>query len=215
MIEGESGLLSIATNSNRPSFEPTKRRLTWSNGVTATLYSSEEPERLRGQNCAAAWCDELAAWRNVQETWNNLQFGLRIGKRPRQVITTTPKPIKLLKELVKRDGQDVRVTRGTTYDNRDNLASSFFSQIVRQYEGTRLGRQELQAEILEDTPGALWTRDLIEEGRRNRSALPPMQRIVVALDPAVTVSEDSDETGIVVAGLGADGHGYVLEDGSG
>ena len=144
-----------------------------------------------------------------------LQFGLRLGKRPQQVITTTPKPIKLLKALVKRDGQDVVVTRGRTRDNAANLAPSFFSQIVSRYEGTRLGRQELDAEILEDTPGALWTRDLIEEGRRTKADLPPMRRIVVAIDPAISIGEDSDETGIIVAGLGSDAHGYVLADESG
>jgi predicted phage terminase large subunit-like protein len=151
----------------------------------------------------------------LKETWDNLQFGLRIGKRPRQCITTTPRPIKLLKQLVARDGQDVRVTRGTTFDNRANLAESFFSQIVSQYSGTRLGRQELNAEILEDTPGALWTRDLLEQCRKSLDALPTMKRIVVALDPATTVSDTANESGIVVAGLGNDDHGYVLEDASG
>ena len=144
-----------------------------------------------------------------------LQFGLRIGKRPRQVITTTPKPIKLLRALVKRGGQDVVVTRGRTDDNAANLAASFFSQIVSRYEGTRLGRQELDAELLEDMPGALWTRDLIEEGRRTKADIPPMRRIVVAIDPAISIGEESDETGIIVAGLGTDAHGYVLEDASG
>ena len=122
MVEGESGLMSICPNSNRPIYEPSKRRLTWPNGVQAALFSSEEPERLRGPQHGAAWCDELAAWRNVQATWDNLQFGLRLGKRPRQVITTTPKPIKLLRDLIARNGRDVSVTRGTTYDNRANLA---------------------------------------------------------------------------------------------
>ena len=170
MVEGESGLLAIAPNSNRPTYEPSKRRLTWPNGVQATMFSSEEPDRLRGPQHGAAWCDELGAWRNVRDTWDKLQFGLRLGKRPRQVITTTPKPIKLLKELVKRDGQDVVVTRGRTSDNAANLAPSFLSQIVARYEGTRLGRQELNAELLEDVQGALWTRDLIEEGRRDTAA---------------------------------------------
>lgn len=136
MVEGESGLLAIAPNSNRPIYEPSKRRLTWANGVQATLFSSEEPERLRGPQHGAAWSDELASWRNAQATWDNLQFGLRLGKRPRQAITTTPKPIKLLRELLKRAGQDVSVTKGSTYSNRENLAQNFFSQIVRQYEGT-------------------------------------------------------------------------------
>ena len=215
MVEGESGLLAIAPNSNRPMFEPSKRRLTWPNGVQATLFSSEEPERLRGPQHGAAWSDELAAWKNAKATWDNLQFGLRLGKRPRQAITTTPKPIALLRALIKRDGADVQVTRGTTYSNRANLAESFFTQIVSQYEGTQLGRQELNAELLEDVQGALWTRNLIEEGRRDRAALPALRRIVVAIDPAISVSESSDETGIIIAGLGVDGHGYVLEDASG
>jgi phage terminase large subunit-like protein len=215
MVEGESGLRAIAPNSMRPLYEPSKRRVVWPNGVQATLFSSEEPERLRGPQHTAPWLDELAAWRNLQTTWDNLQFGLRLGKRPRQVITTTPKPIKLLKELLKRAGQDVVVTRGRTRDNAANLAPSFLSQIVSLYEGTRLGRQELDAEILEDTPGALWTRDVIEQGRRSKSDLPQMRRIVVAIDPAVSVSETSDLTGITVAGLGTDAHGYVLEDASG
>src|ERR1700733_1162226 len=213
IVEGESGLLAIAPNSNRPTFEPSKRRLSWSNGVQATLFSSEEPDRLRGPQHGAAWSDELCSWRNVRDTWDNLQFGLRLGKKPRQAITTTPKPIKLLKELVKRDGQDVVVTRGRTSDNAANLAPSFLSQIVARYEGTRLGRQELNAELLEDVQGALWTRDLLEEGRRDKA--PPMRRIVVAVDPAISVSENADETGIIVAGLGTDDHGYVLEDASG
>jgi predicted phage terminase large subunit-like protein len=213
MVEGESGLLAICPNSNRPIYEPSKRRLTWQNGVVASLFSSEEPERLRGPQFGAAWADELCAWRNVKDTWSNLQFGLRLGKKPRQVVTTTPRPIKLLNELIANP--DTVVTRGSTYDNRDNLAPSFFSQIVKRYEGTRLGRQELNAEILNDVQGALWTRDLIEEDRRSKADLPPMRRIVVALDPAVTSGEDSDETGIIVAGLGVDEHGYVLEDGTG
>ena len=163
MVEGESRLLAIAPNSNRPVYEPSKRRLTWPSGVQAAMFSSEEPERLRGPQHGAAWADELAAWRNVKDTWSNLQFGLRLGKRPRQVVTTTPRPIPLLKALIKDD--NTVTTRGTTYDNKDNLAPSFFSQIVRQYEGTRLGRQELNAEILDDVPGALWTRAMIDKAR--------------------------------------------------
>lgn len=215
MVEGESGLLAIAPNSNRPIYEPTKRRLTWPNGVQATLFSSEEPDRLRGPQHGAAWLDELCSWRNVREGWDNLQFGLRLGKKPRQVITTTPKPIKLLKELVKRDGQDVVVTRGRTADNAANLAPSFLSQIVARYTGTRLGRQELNAEILEDAEGSLWSRELIENCRREKADLPPMKRVVVAIDPAISMGENSNETGIIVAGLGTEDHGYVLEDASG
>ena len=179
------------------------------------MFSSEEPERLRGPQHGAAFCDELAAWRNVKATWDNLQFGLRLGKRPRQVITTTPKPIALLRELIARDGQDVIVARGSTYDNRANLADSFFSKIINRYEGTRLGRQELNAELLEDVQGALWSRDLLEQTRKGKDEIPPMRRIVVAIDPAVSVGEDSDRTGIIVAGRSVDDHGYVLQDESG
>jgi predicted phage terminase large subunit-like protein len=213
MVEGDSGILAICPNSNRPVYEPSKRRLTWPNGVQAAMFSSEEPERLRGPQHGAGWCDELGAWRNINETWNMLQFGMRLGRKPRQLVTTTPKPVKLLRELIA--SPDTVVTRGSTYDNRANLAESFFSQIVKKYEGTRLGRQELNAELLEDFEGALWTRDLIEATRCDKASLPPMRRIVVALAPAVSVGENSDATGIIVAGLGVDGKGYVLEDGSG
>jgi predicted phage terminase large subunit-like protein len=214
MVEGESGILAVSRDHFRPVYESSKRRLTWQNGVIATMFSSEEPDRLRGPQHAAAWSDELGAWKNVKETWSMLQFGLRLG-RPRQLITTTPRQIKILRELIARDGDDVVVTRGSTYDNRDNLAPTFFSQIVREYEGTRLGRQELNAELLEDTPGALWTRDLIEQARVPKDKQPDMRRIVVAIDPAISSGEDSDETGIIVAGLGVDDRGYVLEDCSG
>jgi phage terminase large subunit-like protein len=214
MITGDSGILSICPNSNRPAYFPSLRRLEWPNGVIATTFSSEEPERLRGQQCGASWSDELAAWRNVNDTWSNLQFGLRLGRKPRQVVTTTPKPIKLLKELVKRDGQDVVVTRGRTSDNAANLAPSFLSQIVARYEGTRLGRQELNAEILEDVAGALWTRAMIDKAREPVT-LPDMVRVVVAIDPSGARHADdqgADEIGIIVAGKGADGRGYVLAD---
>jgi predicted phage terminase large subunit-like protein len=142
-----------------------------------------------------------------------LQFGMRLGRRPRQVITTTPKPSKLLKQLL--NSSSTVVTRGSTYDNKANLAETFFTQIASRFEGTRLGRQELNAELLEDAQGALWTRDRIEEARVTKDAVPPLKRIVVAIDPAVSVSETSDATGIVVCGLGVDGHGYLLEDASG
>ncbi|MGO9392619.1 DNA-packaging protein [Rhodoblastus sp.] len=215
MVEGESGLLSICPNWNRPVYEPSKRRLTWPNGCIATMFSSEEPDRLRGPQHGAAWCDELAAWNNVEDTWSMLQFGLRLGARPRQLVTTTPKPVKILKELVKNEDGSVVIVRGSTYDNRANLAPTFFSQIVRKYEGTRLGRQELNAELLEDIEGALWSRDVIERSRIAQRALPDLQRIVVAIDPAISNHEDSDETGIIVAGVGTDGRGYILEDISG
>jgi predicted phage terminase large subunit-like protein len=215
MMEGSSGIMSICPNSNRPTYEPSKRRCTWPSGAMATLYSAEEADRLRGPNHDGLWADELAAWKGAQGVWDMAMMGLRLGKRPQAIVTTTPRPIPLLRALLKRDGQDVRVTRGRTSDNAANLAPSFLSQIVSRYEGTRLGRQELNAELLEDTPGALWTLDLIEQGRREKAECPPMKRIVVAVDPAVSVTESSRETGIIVGGLGTDGHGYVLADESG
>lgn len=215
MVEGESGILATASDLCRPVYEPSKRRLTWPNGVQATLFSSEEPDRLRGPQHGAAWADELAAWRNLDEAWSMLQFGLRIGARPRTVITTTPKPVKLLKRLVARDGDGVVITRGSTRDNAANLAPAFLEQVTRQYAGTRLGRQELEAEILDDVEGALWRRDLIDDHRRDRVDKADLRRIVVAIDPAVSVSEGSDETGIVVAAIDGQGRGFVLEDLSG
>lgn len=210
MIEGESGLLAIASQRNRPLYEPSKRRLTWRNGAIATAYSAEEPDRLRGPQHDAAWCDELAAWRH-DSSWDMLMMGLRLGADPRCVVTTTPKPGRLLRALVKDPG--VAVTRGTTFANRDNLAPAFLAAILKRYRGTRLGRQELLAELLEDVPGALWSRDMIEQA--SVPVAPLLARVIVAIDPAVTSGEEADETGIIVAALGSDGHGYVLDDLSG
>lgn len=208
MVEGESGLLSVGPEDERPNYEPSKRRLTWPSGAIATLYSAEDPDQLRGPQHDYAWCDELASWKRP-ETWDMLLFGLRLGSDPRCVVTTTPRPTKQIKDLIA--DPTCRVTRGSTYENRANLAPAFFSQIVRRYEGTRLGRQELLAEILDDNPGALWRRPDIDDHKI--ATLPgELRRIVVAVDPAVTSNEDSDETGIIVAGVGHDGRGYVLDD---
>jgi len=213
MVEGvQSGLLAISPPWDRPLYEPSKRRVSWRNGAMATLYSADEPERLRGPQHEAAWCDEVGSWR-YPEAWDMLMFGLRLGRQPQTVVTTTPRPTKLIRELLARADRDVVVTRGSSYENRDNLAPSFFAQIVAKYEGTRLGRQELNAELLEDVPGALWTRAMIESARL-RSLVRDMERVVVAVDPAVTSGDDADETGIVVVGKGTDGHGYVLADAS-
>jgi predicted phage terminase large subunit-like protein len=212
IVEGESGIMATAPPWCRPEFQSGRRRLLWPNGATGTLYSAEEPDRLRGPQHDAALCDELAAWRDPS-TFDMLMFGLRLGQHPRVVVATTPRPTKLVKQLLAREGRDVVVTRGTTYENRANLAPSFFTQIVGKYEGTRLGRQELMAEVLGDTPGALWTLDAIDRARRERA--PDLQRVVVGIDPAVSTSEGSDETGIIVAGKDERGHGYVLEDLSG
>jgi phage terminase large subunit-like protein len=210
MVEGESGILAISPQWDRPHWEPSRRRLTWPNGAIATFYSADEPERLRGPQHDAAWCDELASWR-YPETWDMLMFGLRLGNDPRVVVTTTPRPTSLIRTLLKHPS--VVVTRGSTYENRPNLASHFLDQIVRKYEGTRLGRQELDAEILDDVPGALWTHRLIDAGRV--TATPELTRVIVAIDPAVTSGGESDETGIIVAGKDANLHGYVLADASG
>lgn len=210
MVEGESGILAISPPWERPRYEPSKRRLTWPNGAVATLFSADEPERLRGPQHDAAWCDEVASWR-YPEAWDMLMFGLRLGTDPRVVVTTTPRPTMLLRELVA--DPSVVVTRGTTYENSVNLAQGFLEQIIRRYQGTRLGRQELEAELLEDMPGALWNRGIIE-GSRVRAA-PSLIRVVVAIDPAVTATADADETGIIVAGKDGRGHGWVLADSSG
>ncbi len=208
IIEGESGILASSPPWNRPKYEPSKRRVTWKNGSQAFAYSSEEPDRLRGPQHHAALCDELAAWKYAQQTWDMLQLGLRLGRNPRQVVATTPRPTKIIKDL-KKDPTTVTTT-GTSYENRSNLAVSFFERIVKKYEGTRLGRQELNAEILDDNPGALWTLTRIDLLRVPFA--PPLQRVVVGVDPAVSSNPNSDETGIVVCGLGYDGHGYVLDD---
>ena len=194
----------------RPSYEPSKRRVTWANGAVATLFSAEEPERLRGPQHDAGWCDELAAWKYLRETWDMFMFGLRLGNDPRTVITTTPKPLPLVKEIIK-DPTTV-VTKGSTFDNATNLAPKFLKTVKEKYEGSRLGRQELEAEILDDLPGALWSRAEIDK-HRIRSA-PEMQRIVVAVDPSGTkgASDDGDSIGIIVAGKGIDGRAYVLAD---
>src|SRR5437588_5320056 len=176
-----------------------------------TTFSAEEPERLRGPQHDAAVCDELGAWSHP-ETWDMLQFGLRLGGNPRCLVATTPRPTRLIRELLAREGRDVAVTRGSTYENRANLAPGFFDQVIRKYEGTRLGRQELNAELLEDTPGALWSHGIIEAARQ--AAAPNLARIVVAVDPAASWGEDDDDTGTVVAGKDIHGQRPVVADAS-
>jgi phage terminase large subunit-like protein len=211
IVEGESGILAVAPSYCLPSYEPSRRRLTWPNGAIATTYSADEPERLRGPQHDAAALDELASWRHPAAS-DMLQFGLRLGSRPRCVVATTPRPTRLIRELLAREGQDVVVTRGSTYENRANLAEGFFSHVARRYEGPRLGRQELLAELLEDIPGPLWSPELLEAARRD--AAPVLQRIVVAIDPSGG-GEDADETGIVACGVDSEGRGWVLGDASG
>jgi phage terminase large subunit-like protein len=201
VVEGESGILACSPPWCMPTYQPTKRRLTWPNGTIATTYSGDAPAQLRGPQHHHTWCDEVAKWRYAQEAWDNLELGLRLGQHPQVVATTTPRPIPLLRQLLADPG--TVVTRGSTYENTINLASTFKDRILNRYEGTRLGRQELYAELLEDTPGALWTRLLLEATRVRQ--VPPLRRIVIGLDPG-------NEAGIIVAGLGDDGHGYVLAD---
>lgn len=211
MLEGEAGVITISPPGKRPHYEPSKRRLTWPNGCIGTTFSAEEPDRLRGPEHGYAWVDEAAHIPLIQEAWDNLMFGLRIGRRPRAVVTTTPKPRPWLRELI--NDPLTRVTTTSTYANLDNLAPTFAELVIKRYEGTRLGRQELHGEMLEDVEGALWTWDMIEP---DRLALAPeqMQRVVVAVDPAGGAKPSNDETGIVVLGR-LDEHLYVLADRSG
>jgi phage terminase large subunit-like protein len=207
MVEGESGIMAICPDSERPIYQASKRRLEWPNGARSLIFTADEPERLRGKQHMRLWADELASWR-YPEAWTQAMLGLRLGTEPRAVITTTPKPTPLVLGFLK--DPNVAVTRGSTYDNRDNLAPAFYSQIITRYEGTRLGRQELMADILEDNPGALWHRSRLDELRVWES--PPQRRIVVAVDPSGGEGPENDEQGIAVCGLGQDGHGYMLDD---
>ncbi len=210
MLEGESGILSIAPPDHRPFYEPSKKRLTWPNGSVATLYSAEEPDRLRGPEHYLAWLDEPAHWPLVQECWDNLLFGLRLGSRPRIICTTTPKSRPWMKELI-ADSRTRKVSV-STYANLANLSPVFAERVIGRYEGTRLGRQELHGELLTDVEGALWVWEMIEE---NREPLPDsFDRVIVAIDPAGSAKKSADETGIIVAGS-VGNECYILEDRSG
>jgi predicted phage terminase large subunit-like protein len=236
MVKGESGFLALCPKVDRlkngkyvarPEWSPTKRTLSWfesdKNGVkkqkadgtfvlvaTIECYSAEEPERLRGPQFEFAWGDELAAWNKDQETWDMLQFCLRLGKHPRVCVTTTPKSTVLVRKLLK--DPKTYVTTGSTFDNSSNLADTYLQAVRDQYEGTRLGRQELYAEVLNENEGALWTADLIDACQITSSELPPLIRKVVAVDPAVSSNVESDNTGIVVAGICEQGKAYILGD---
>jgi phage terminase large subunit-like protein len=213
MCFGESGIFSVFPKHQQPKITKKPIRVEFHTGAVAYGYNATEPDQLRGPQFDCAWCDELAKWRYSRETWDQLQFGLRLGSRPRQIITTTPRPIPVLKEILASD--TTVVTRGITLDNEANLAAPFIKYITDKYAGTRLGRQELSAEILDDIPDALWTRTALDRDRRKPDQVPPLKRVVVAIDPAAKkndVPEDGAATGIVVAGVGEDGRGYVLDD---
>ena len=212
MVEGPSGILDTSPPWFKAVYRPTKRRVEWPNGAWALAFSAAEPERLRGEQCDAAWVDELASFR-YPEAWHQLMLGLRLGTHPRVVVTTTPRPTAIIKKLIA--AHTTHVTTGSTFENFDNLAAAFTEEIVSQYDGTRKGRQELYAEILSDAEGALWTSDGIEEHRIEKAQTPEMQRLVVAVDPAMTFGESASETGIIVCGKSFQDHGYVLQDASG
>jgi len=219
LVEGDSGLLNVCWEGDKtykgvhmgsPEWSPTNNTITWANGAKVVFFSAEDPERLRGPQCHAAWCDELCSWRNAQETWDMLQFGLRLGKHPQVFITTTPKTTKLLRNII-ADEKTI-VTTGSTFDNAANLADTFLDAVKATYEGTRLGRQELYAEILDEASGALWNRTLLASCEIEPEDVPDLNRIVVSIDPAISSNAESDMTGIVVAGVDINGKAYVLAD---
>jgi len=238
MVQSSGGILHCHPPDYRPIYQPSLRKLTWPNGATAHTYSADDPEQLRGPEHEAAWSDELAKWRYAQETWDMLQFGLRIGDDPKQLVTTTPRPIDVVRELLSGEATgDTFVTRGSTYENFENLSPKFIRKMRDKYEGTRLGRQELHAEVLDDIPGALWTRAMLElrssqnpkaAGMKRSEELPDMRRVVIGVDPSGTSGEvdmrrtekrggdhedeAGDDIGIVAAGLGTDDQYYVLAD---
>lgn len=211
MCYGDSGLASVFPEHEKPKIVVNPNvQVEFHTGAIALGYNATKPDQLRGPQFDLAWCDELAKWMYARQTWDMLQFCLRLGDNPQALVTTTPRPIPVLKEIMAAD--TTVVTRGSTFDNSANLAGSFLKAVRDKYEGTRLGRQELEAEMLDDLPGALWTRAIFDEQRKAQA--PDMRRVVVAIDPSGTGGEDDngDSIGIVVAGLGVDGRGYVLAD---
>lgn len=210
MVEGESGILAVSWHGDLdihgnhmgvPEYSPSNRTITWANGAQAFTYSAERPDRFRGPQHDAAWCDELAAWDNREETWDMLQFGLRLGDNPQVMVTTTPRPFALLREIIAEE--DSVVTRGSTFDNSANLARKFVEKIRRKYDGTTLGRQELFAEILAEVEGALWTESMIEQARAKERG--QLGRVVVGVDP----SGGAGERGIVACAK-EDRHNFAI-----
>ncbi len=208
MINGTSGLIAVAPDDAPVRWRTTTNELSFASGARAYIYSAEAPEKLRGPEHNFAWCDELAKWRDGDRAWDNLLLGLRLGDNPQVLVTTTPRPNALMRRVMAMDG--LVETRGKTRDN-PHLPASFVAAMEADYGGTRLGRQELDGELIDDVPGALWTRGMIEAARVKRAA--PLVRVVVGVDPPAG-GEGGDACGIVAAGLGADGLGYVIEDAS-
>lgn len=208
--EGDSGIVNVLRRYKMLlSWNRSMGEIILTNGSRIKLFSADQPDRFRGPQHHGAWCDELAAYR-YSDSWDQLQFGLRLGDKPRVIVTTTPRPTPLIRGLASRADGSVSITKGSTFDNAANLAPSALLELQARYNNTRLGRQELYGEILDDVEGALWTKGLIERNRLKKA--PPLARIVVSIDPAVTNTKDSDETGILVCGSDAGGNGYVLAD---
>ncbi|MER5170245.1 DNA-packaging protein [Thioclava kandeliae] len=213
MVLGDSGIIACSPPDRRPTWEASRRRLVWPNGAVAMAFSAHDPEALRGPQFDAAWVDELAKWKRAEETWDMLQFSLRLGRHPQQVVTTTPRDVAVLRAIMKNPS--TVVTHAPTEANRAYLAESFLAEVQARYVGTRLGRQELEGVLLEDIEGALWSTRMLEALRVDK--VPDLDRIVVALDPAVTGGAGSDECGIIVAGAVTRGppqdwRAYVLAD---
>lgn len=207
MIEGISGIATISRG-ERPRYESSRRRLVWKDGQVALIFSSEDPESLRGHQFEAAWCDEVAKWRHAEDCFDMLQFCLRLGERPLQLLTTTPRPTRLMKRLL----SDPTVVKDhmTTQENRDNLAAGFLAAVERRYAGSVLGRQELGGELIEDRVDALWSREMLDQAIAGAAG--ELKRIVVAIDPPASSRKTSDACGIVAAGLDGEGRAVVLAD---
>lgn len=223
-LEGESGILNISPHWDKPTYEPSKQRITWKNGAKAFLYSAEEPDAFRGPQWHKVWADEIASWTYLEKApkdgytaWDNILFGLRLGDNPQIIATSTPRNLKTIKEIIKDKGN--HITTVSSYANRANLSPKFFETVIKKYEGTRLGRQEIYGEVIDDIEGALWKMSQIDNTRESvdklDEILSKLVRIVVSIDPAVTSKPDSDETGIIVVGKDIYNHAYVLEDISG
>ena len=209
MVElGESSIMQVSPPWFMPKYESSKRRLTWPNGMVATLFSGDEPDQLRGPQHGSAWVDELAKFKYPKDTWDNLVFGCRLGDKPQIICTTTPRPIPIIKELASDDENFITV--GSTFENIANLSGRFIKEVIKRYEGTRLGQQELYGAIMGDTPGALWTRDVLESTRVRQSS--ELVRIAVGVDPGASTTESANDTGIIAAGIDGLGHGHVLAD---